>query len=158
MYLTTAKSTRLRFQVIKKARSFRIRSLKHSDVNLGPVSSQLYQATNLALLCESVVEGMVAANSFRGNSLNDVPLPSMSESLPPRRHQEPQHNSNLEIILDIEERDWDYKVEAGICLCLLKCMLLADNNRGDSKGSHEPSRQCTKVYRIWIYHYSTENC
>jgi signal transduction histidine kinase len=75
----------------------------------------LYQVTNLALLCEDVVEGMVAANGFRGSSLGESSIPNVTEVQPRgRRHMQHQHHSQLEIVVDIEQRDWDYRVEAGM--------------------------------------------
>lgn len=101
---------------------------------------------------------MVAAHSFRGSSLEDAPLSSLSEvHSPGTRRTHHQHNPGLEIILDIESRDWDFKVEAGMVFHLLERYFFADVSRGHPKNNHEPTWQRTEVYHFWIYHDSTSD-
>lgn len=78
-------------------------------MSLGPVSNELYQVTNLALLCEDVVEGMVAANGFRGSSLGDSSIPGSGRA----NLIDVQQEAPLEVVIDFEKRDWDFRVEAG---------------------------------------------
>ncbi|EDN97608.1 hypothetical protein SS1G_12461 [Sclerotinia sclerotiorum 1980 UF-70] len=81
--------------------------------SFGSFSSELHQVTNVALLCEDTINGMIAANHFRSvapmynlalsnGSTNDKNNISPNESAAP-----------LQIILDFEMRDWTYKVHAG---------------------------------------------
>jgi hypothetical protein len=74
------------------------------------ISNELYQTTNLALLCEDVVNGMIMAGEFRGAASteisNDVSNDLGTSQNPPL--------SAVEIILDIEHQDWDFRVQAGI--------------------------------------------
>jgi len=58
---------------------------------------------------------MLAANDFRGVSLGDSTISSMvgSEARGAQRSQSFQQ-PRLEVVLDIEQRDWDFKVEAGM--------------------------------------------
>ena len=78
------------------------------------ISNELYQDTNVALLCEDIVNGMIAANEFRNTSSNDPLLPNSGELL--SRHDQRAHrlrHSEIEVIIDIEKRDWEFRVQAG---------------------------------------------
>jgi hypothetical protein len=76
------------------------------------ISNELYQDTNVALLCEDIVNGMIAANEFRGTGSPDLSLPISSKS---QNGQRPLgiHHPPLEVTVDIEKRDWDFKIQAG---------------------------------------------
>jgi hypothetical protein len=75
----------------------------------------LYQDINVALLCEDIVNGMIAANEFRGTGSSDPSLSIASEFLTRNEQRPPGINhAPLEIIVDIEQRDWDFKVQAGM--------------------------------------------
>jgi signal transduction histidine kinase len=81
------------------------------------ISNEIYHKTNLALLCEDIVNGMIAANKFRGVATDHLPLPAASDA--------PSHNCNssksgiipdaslVRVILDIDHLDWDFKIQAG---------------------------------------------
>jgi hypothetical protein len=67
------------------------------------------------VLCEDVVEGMVAANSFRETSLVDPSIPGAAETeLRSSGHETQRTRSPLEVVVDIERRDWHCRVEAGM--------------------------------------------
>lgn len=82
----------------------------------GTISNELYRTTNLALLCEDLVNGMIVAGEFRGAESTDIPTTvstDLSAQESPRSL--PQRSlSAVEIILDIEHQEWDFKVQAGI--------------------------------------------
>ncbi|KAG9236744.1 M3EW, histidine kinase-group I protein [Amylocarpus encephaloides] len=70
------------------------------------VSNELYQVTNLALLCEDLINGMIAANEY-----NTAPTRSGDLSIHISHQQ--QLRSQLAIILDIEGGDWEFTIQAG---------------------------------------------
>jgi hypothetical protein len=79
------------------------------------ISNELYQDTNVALLCEDIVNGMIAANEFHGTSSSDPSFSIASEFLTRNDQRPPSiHHAPLEIIVDIEQRDWDFKVQPGM--------------------------------------------
>ncbi|TVY67501.1 Hybrid signal transduction protein dokA, partial [Lachnellula suecica] len=91
----------------------KINSFEKVKNQQGTISNELFQVTNLALLCEDVVNGMIAANEYRETTHGQVPFtPSIDESRPSqvRRHS---IRAPLDIILDIEHRDWEFCVQAG---------------------------------------------
>jgi hypothetical protein len=75
----------------------------------------LYQTTNLALLAEDVINGMMAAKEFHGSV--DTYLSTGNNFIIQNTESAPQrHNRSLEIILDIESKSLglcDYNVQAG---------------------------------------------
>jgi hypothetical protein len=84
--------------------------------HLDTISNELYQDTNVALLCEDIVNGMIAANEFRGPVSVD-PSNSTSTELLSRSHRPHNfHHPPLEVIVDIEKRDWDFNVQPGMWL------------------------------------------
>ena len=74
------------------------------------ISNELYRTTNLASLYEDLVNGMIVAREFREGRYTDiyniVPNDLETSLKPPL--------SAVEIILDIEHQDWDFRVQAGI--------------------------------------------
>ncbi|KAH7417618.1 M3EW, histidine kinase-group I protein [Cadophora sp. MPI-SDFR-AT-0126] len=90
----------------------KINSFEISGSRQGTISNELYQITNLALLCEDIVNGMIAANEYRGTgdpwlpgsngTTSDLGLPANAD-----------RQKKLEIVLDIEHRDWEYNVQPG---------------------------------------------
>ena len=123
------------------------------------ISNELYQDTNVALLCEDIVNGMIAANEFRGTGSPDAPR-SISSELLSRNHQHSHdlHHHPLKVIVDIEKRDWDFKVQPGISPCFYLSSILLTSGRRPSKGSDEHLRQCTEIYPIWIHNVETACC
>ncbi|PVH82219.1 hypothetical protein DL98DRAFT_653296 [Cadophora sp. DSE1049] len=90
----------------------KINSFEKSGSQQGTISNELYQMTNLALLCEDIVNGMIAANEYRGTG--DASLPGSNGTTSQlRRPVNPDQQKRLEIILDIEHRDWEYNVQPG---------------------------------------------
>lgn len=71
----------------------------------GSLSNELYQTSNVALLCEEIVYGMMAANEFQG----------ITGSSSPRKQDAHTHlqDSHVQIILDFEHRDWNYRIQSG---------------------------------------------
>jgi hypothetical protein len=55
---------------------------------------------------------MVAANKFHPVSIDDASLP-FSNALGSQNMQHKMRDHNIEVILDIEHRDWDYNIQAG---------------------------------------------
>jgi len=55
---------------------------------------------------------MVAANKFHPVSIDEASLP-FSNALGPQNTQHRMQDHNIEVILDIEHRDWDYNIQAG---------------------------------------------
>ncbi|PMD36870.1 hypothetical protein L207DRAFT_90676 [Hyaloscypha variabilis F] len=92
----------------------KINSFERAGQHQDTISNELYQDTNVALLCEDIVNGMIAANEFRNTSSNDPLLPNSGELI--SRHDQRAHrlrHSEIEVIIDIEKRDWDFRVQAG---------------------------------------------
>jgi len=74
------------------------------------ISNELYQTTNLALLCEELVNGMIVSGEYRGARSTDT---SNAVSNDLRISRNPPLSA-VEIILDIEHHDWDFRIQAGI--------------------------------------------
>lgn len=81
----------------------------------GSISNELYQVTNLALLCEDLINGMMAAGEFRGAGSADPSIPVFNDFTlrDARRASHRLAPNAVEIIMDIEEYDWVFKVQAG---------------------------------------------
>ncbi len=78
----------------------------------------------MALLCEDIVNGMIAANEFRGTGSADPYLSTSSELLSRNdKRSNSSHQLPLEVIVDIEKRDWDFKVQPGMSLGFSCCLL-----------------------------------
>ncbi|KAG4441077.1 hypothetical protein IFR05_003431 [Cadophora sp. M221] len=90
----------------------KINSFETSGNQQGTISNELYQKTNLALLCEDIVNGMIAANGYRGNGDGSLAISNGTISSVGRQ-QDRAKQKQLEITLDIEHRDWDYNVQPG---------------------------------------------
>ncbi|KAL3419195.1 sensor histidine kinase response [Phlyctema vagabunda] len=87
----------------------KINSFEMKDNQQGAISNELYQVTNLALLCEDVVNGMLAAKEYRGSD-EGMQLHSYSQAV----YMPPSPNKSfVAIVIDIERRVWDYKLQAG---------------------------------------------
>ncbi|KAG4413400.1 hypothetical protein IFR04_013459 [Cadophora malorum] len=87
----------------------KINSFERSDTK-DTISNELYRVTNLALLCEDLVNGMIVAREFRGAQSTYL------SSIAPPNDLEASHNPPspaVNIILDIEHQDWNFKVQAG---------------------------------------------
>ena len=83
-------------------------------VPLGNIPNELYHVTNIALLCEDLIDGMIAAGHFRGAGSAEASFPLSSDfARDPCGPSYSQSYSTVEIILDIEVNDWFYKVQAG---------------------------------------------
>lgn len=67
-------------------------------------SNGLHETCNIAILCEEVINGMIAATRFKGPD---------SDLLPPRLKQQTSGNHPIEIILNFEHRDWNYRIQPG---------------------------------------------
>lgn len=74
------------------------------------INNELYQTTNLALLCEDLVNGMIVAGDFRGNPAPTDNPDVFSHDL---TNCKAAALPTVEIILDIEHQDWEFKVQAG---------------------------------------------
>ncbi|KAH6719671.1 M3EW, histidine kinase-group I protein [Leptodontidium sp. MPI-SDFR-AT-0119] len=90
----------------------KINSFETSRNQQGTILNELYQRTNLALLCEDEVNGMIAANEYRGNG-DTSPVISNGTLSPVGGQLDRDQQKQLEITLDIEHRDWDYNVQPG---------------------------------------------
>ncbi|KAF7877649.1 hypothetical protein EAF04_001320 [Stromatinia cepivora] len=92
----------------------KINSFEKKEGSLqGSFSSELHQVTNIALLCEDTINGMIAANHFRSAApMYNLALsngsPNNKKKISPNGNTAP-----LQIVLDFEMRDWTYKVHAG---------------------------------------------
>jgi signal transduction histidine kinase/CheY-like chemotaxis protein len=76
----------------------------------GALSNELDNISNVALICEDIVNGIMAAREF--SSLADsTSLARHGFSQPHDPH--PPHESSVEIILDFEKRDWNFKIQPG---------------------------------------------
>ncbi|KUJ12833.1 uncharacterized protein LY89DRAFT_622845 [Mollisia scopiformis] len=80
----------------------------------GTISNELIQTTNLALLCEDIISGMISASEFHG-IIADDPSSAISREFRPglASQDQPSRRATLDIILDIEQRDWYYNIQAG---------------------------------------------
>ncbi|KAH6681445.1 M3EW, histidine kinase-group I protein [Halenospora varia] len=91
----------------------KINSFEKAGNGPGTIANELYQVTNLALLCEDIVHGMIAANEYRGTATGPELLPVSNDFCSPFRPKTDKDRSSLQVIIDIEHRDWDFKVQAG---------------------------------------------
>ncbi|RKF59864.1 hypothetical protein OnM2_056028 [Erysiphe neolycopersici] len=92
----------------------KINSFEKKQNKSGNISNELVRTTNLALLCEDIIHGMMAANEYRASGSQDISLPYISQF--GSRSVQPVVNKShtrLEIIMDFEIRDWVYNVQAG---------------------------------------------
>ncbi|POS84901.1 hypothetical protein EPUL_001122, partial [Erysiphe pulchra] len=92
----------------------KINSFEKKRNKSGNISNELVRTTNLALLCEDIIHGMMAANEYRASGSQDISLPYISQY--GSRSAQPVMNKShtkLEIIMDFEIRDWVYNVQAG---------------------------------------------
>jgi len=81
---------------------------------LGALSNELFQVTNLALLCEDIVSGMIAANEYRETTQGQLPSTPTGGVFSPSHTEIPNaKRSPLDIVLDIEHRNWDFRIQAG---------------------------------------------
>ncbi|KAH8585643.1 hypothetical protein B0O99DRAFT_646455 [Bisporella sp. PMI_857] len=87
----------------------KINSFENSGNPQDTISNELYRITNLALLCEDLVNGMIVAGEFRGAESTDLSI-AVSKDLGASYNPT---LSAVEIILDIERQDWVFKVQAG---------------------------------------------
>jgi signal transduction histidine kinase len=71
----------------------------------GSLSNELYQISNVALLCEEIVYGMMAAKEFQGITESSSPQKPLNHKNSP--------DSQVQIILDFEHRDWNYRIQSG---------------------------------------------
>jgi hypothetical protein len=73
------------------------------------------------LLCEDIVNGMIAANEFRGTDGTSFPV-SLGQT---SKGAQPQHrvlHHQLEVVVDIQNRDWEYRIQPGdFVSCLIYC-------------------------------------
>jgi hypothetical protein len=70
--------------------------------------------TDLARLCEDIVNGMIAAKEF--HSVNETETPPYRPATPKLRGASHlAHEYPVEVILDFEDQDWDYMIQPGIC-------------------------------------------
>jgi signal transduction histidine kinase len=73
------------------------------------LSNELYQITNLGLLCEDVITGMIAANGFRGLESRDSSAMDDTYS----KYSICTQQNSVDVTMDIERRDWSYRVQPG---------------------------------------------
>ncbi len=75
----------------------------------GSLQNELYSVTNLAVLCEEVVEGMMVAKSFDdiSSSVNSTTSPQ-HVSQPAKAVKQP-----VEVVLDFEKHDWLFLTQPG---------------------------------------------
>jgi len=108
---------------------------------------------NLAVLCEDIVNGMIAANEFRGAGSDDAFFPITKERLSRSPNQgQHKHDSPLKVIVDIEPRNWDFKLQAGLSSSrqlLLRWLTLF---RGSPTSGHEHFWKCAEVYTVRVHH------
>ncbi|CZR54714.1 related to nik-1 protein (Os-1p protein) [Phialocephala subalpina] len=89
----------------------KINSFEKTGNEKGTIINELIQVTNLALLCEDIINGMIAAREFRGT---DDPTSAISREFRSAAAHAPRNRrATLDIILDIERRDWYYNIQAG---------------------------------------------
>jgi signal transduction histidine kinase len=81
--------------------------LKLTCSSTGSLSNELYQCSDVALLCEEIVYGMMAAKEFTGV------MESSSAHRPGSYHSGHSHDSRVHIILDFEHRNWKYRIQSG---------------------------------------------
>jgi signal transduction histidine kinase/CheY-like chemotaxis protein len=67
-------------------------------------STELSQVSNVALLCEEVIHGMLAANEY---------LTMADSTLLPKAQTSLTDESQVHVILDFEHRDWNYRIQTG---------------------------------------------
>ncbi|KAL2074846.1 hypothetical protein VTL71DRAFT_8625 [Oculimacula yallundae] len=89
----------------------KINSFETSRNQQGTIANELYQMTNLALLCEDIVNGMIAANEYRGPAKSPLPMSSATPQVGLKDSKD--QPKRLEVVLDIEDRKWEYNVQPG---------------------------------------------
>lgn len=76
----------------------------------GTISNELLQVSNIALLTEEIINGMIAASEYQHAHLSSTTSHSgTARSLASKKRDE----HPIEVIVDIESRDWDFVVQPG---------------------------------------------
>jgi hypothetical protein len=89
--------------------------LKLTCFYIGTLSNELYQCSDVAILCEEIIYGMMAANEFTGITESSSPHKPVSFT---SGHS---HDSQVHIILDFEHRNWKYRIQSGECIISIRC-------------------------------------
>lgn len=79
----------------------------------GLLSNELDQTANVALLCEDIVDGIIAARGFGGNDDFDPRFGKDSKWQHESMRLLPASDSRVEIVLDFQNRDWDFQFQPG---------------------------------------------
>lgn len=81
--------------------------------NKGGISNELYKFSNIALLCEEVINGMIAASEYQHTQFAGTSKrPGIARITDPHVQYEP-HERPVEVILDIEFREWNFRIQPG---------------------------------------------
>ncbi|CAL3964576.1 unnamed protein product [Diplocarpon coronariae] len=110
----------------------KIYSFENAPNKQGTILNELCEATSLTMLCEDIVNGMVAVDEYRGLRKPSC-LSNASSHLgisPPTGIK----RKLVEFILDIENRDWDYEVQPG-ALRLIVMNILGSYQKYTDSGS-----------------------
>jgi hypothetical protein len=124
---------------------------RYANDSIGTVSNELYHTSNIALLCENIINGMMAANEYRGNRSSDPSIPVV-----PRRQSSQIDRAAVNIILDIDHHDWDFRVQAGEIMTPSQSEMTY-MDRCTSPRYYEPVRELPKVYDFRVHISAAED-
>jgi signal transduction histidine kinase/CheY-like chemotaxis protein len=79
----------------------------------GNFSNELDHTVNVALLCESIVDGIMAARGFGGVGNSNPGVGEDYMHRHERRSSRLAYDCPVEIVLDFEQRDWDFQIQPG---------------------------------------------
>lgn len=103
------------------------------------------------------MEGLVAANVFQATSSDDAAISSFSEASPIDRRVRGGVAGKPEIMLDLEDRDWNYKVESGMPNLQTSIKSHTHVFRCFAANHHESRRKRTKIYQQWTHYNLNAN-
>lgn len=79
----------------------------------GAISNELFEVSNVAVLCEDIVNGMIAANEYTSEHVGMSREHSdgiLNDGVKPAKQRESHH---VAVVLDIETRPWNYRIQSG---------------------------------------------
>lgn len=129
--------------------------LDNFNNGIGTISNELYQSTNLALLCEDIVNGMIAANEFRGTDDTSFPM-SLGHASQNSQLQHRALRRQLEVVVDIQSRDWEYRIQPGELSPALDFAILT-LSRCSQTCRHEHLWQRSEIHKVRLHHGAVES-
>lgn len=108
--ILSARWAQLLTRVLKVSRNSSTAGRTYSNLT-GRILNELHSATNVAVLCEDVVDVMVAASAYATISKpTDLFQGNVNSSTRPARGKK---SRAVELVLDLENRDWNFLTQPG---------------------------------------------